>query len=496
MNTIESKIQKVLVANRGEIAVRIIRTLRKLGVGSVVVYHAADAGSLAVREADEAVELMGDPPVAAYLDVAQIVGACQATGADAVHPGYGFLSEKADFADALMAAGVRFLGPPADAIRRMGDKIESKLLAQKAGVSVIPGYIEEVRDADHAAQIGAAIGYPIMIKASAGGGGKGMRLANNEAECRAGFGRATSEAATSFGDGRVFIERFIERPRHIEIQVLGDQHGHVIFLGERECSIQRRHQKVIEEAPSYFLDEATRTAMGAQAVVLAKTVNYCSAGTVEFIVDPNRNFYFLEMNTRLQVEHPVTELITGLDIVAEQISIAEGKPLHYRQEDICPRGHAIEVRLCAEDADNGYLPMTGDIHLLRWPHGDGIRVDHGLIEGQGVSSFFDSMLAKIIAYGATRAEAIARLRAALRETAVLGTVTNAAFLERVLAHPKFAAGDIHTGFLDEHRQALEPAAPDAHERAVLLVAAAMTSRQFDVRFSSTRPMSLIGSWSN
>jgi len=428
--------------------------------------------------------------------IAAIVEACRRTGADAVHPGFGFLSEKAHFADALAAAGITFIGPLPSAMRAMGDKIESKLLAQKAKVSTIPGYTGEVESADHALKIAREIGYPVMIKASAGGGGKGMRLAYDDAECREGFARATGEAVASFGDGRVFIERFVERPRHIEIQVLGDAHGNVVYLGERECSIQRRHQKVIEEAPSPFLDEKTRRAMGAQAVALAKAVDYQSAGTVEFIVDPKRNFFFLEMNTRLQVEHPVTELVTGLDIVAEQIRIARGEPLGYGQDDIRLTGHAIECRLYAEDADAGFLPATGRLHLLRLPHGEGIRVDNGVLEGQDVSAAFDPMLAKIAAYGADRAQAIARLREAMRETVALGTVTNAAYLERVLAHPSFASGDTHTGFLAEHAEALRAAPPDSEQLAVLLGAAALTHRQFDARFTSPEPLGAMGEWRN
>jgi propionyl-CoA carboxylase alpha chain len=489
-------VTKVLIANRGEIAIRIIRTLRKLGIRSVAVHHAIDAKSLSVREADEAVELFGMPPVAAYLDVAAIVAACKSTGADAVHPGFGFLAEKAHFAEALAAAGITFIGPLPHAMRAMGDKIESKRLAHKAKVSTIPGYTGEVESADHAVKISREIGYPVMIKASAGGGGKGMRLALDDAECRDGFARATGEAQASFGDGRVFVERFVERPRHIEIQVLGDAHGNIVHLGERECSIQRRHQKVIEEAPSPFLDDKTRRAMGAQAVALARAVDYRSAGTVEFIVDPEHKFYFLEMNTRLQVEHAVTELITGLDIVAEQIRIARGESLGFGQEDIRTTGHAIECRLYAEDADAGFLPTTGHLHLLRLPHGEGIRVDDGVIEGQDVSAAFDPMLAKIAAHGADRAQAIARLREALRETVALGTVTNAAYLERVLAHPRFGSGDTHTGFLSEHAEALRTAPPDPEQLAVLLGAAALTHRQFDARFTCPEPLGAMGEWRN
>jgi len=490
------KFTKVLVANRGEIAARILSTLRALGIRSVLVHHALDADSVAAREADELVELKGSPPVSAYLDVEQIIAACRATGAQAVHPGYGFLSEKAHFAQAVVEAGIAFIGPSAEAIRAMGDKIESKRIAQKAGVPIIPGYTDELTDADHAAQVASEIGYPVMIKASAGGGGKGMRLARDEAECRSSFERASSEALASFGDGRVFMERFIERPRHIEVQVLGDSFGNLVYLGERECSIQRRHQKVVEEAPSPFLDDATRQAMGDQAVALAKVVNYRSAGTVEFIVDAQRNFYFLEMNTRLQVEHPVTELTTGLDIVAEQIRIAQGEPLGMRQQDVRLRGHAIEVRLYAEDADNGYLPMTGHVHLMRLPQGIGVRVDNGICEGQTISPAFDPMLAKIAAHGTTRQQSIERLREALRQTVVLGTTTNAAFLERVLALPQFESGDTHTGFLEEHARSLRPPTGTLREKQVLLAAVAMTSRKFDARLFCAEPVGHLGDWRN
>ena len=378
----------------------------------------------------------------------------------------------------------------------MGDKIESKRLAQKARVPTIPGYTGEVETAEHAVKIAREIGYPVMIKASAGGGGKGMRLASDDGECRDGFARATGEAQASFGDGRVFVERYIERPRHIEIQLLGDAHGNVVHLGERECSIQRRHQKVIEEAPSPFLDEKMRNAMGAQAVALARAVDYQSAGTVEFIVDRDRRFYFLEMNTRLQVEHPVTELITGLDIVAEQIRIVRGEPLGYAQDSIRLAGHAIECRLYAEDADAGFLPASGHLHLLRLPHGDGIRVDNGVLEGQAVSSAFDPMLAKISAHGVDREQAIARLREAMRETVALGCVTNGAYLERVLAHPSFASGDTHTGFLSEHAEALQAPPPDHDQLALLLAAAALTHRQFDTRFACPEPLGAMGEWRN
>ena len=485
---------KVLVANRGEIAVRIMRTLRRLGIATVVVHHAEDAGSLAVREADEAVELFGDTPVGAYLDIEAVVAACTRTGAEALHPGFGFLSENADFAEAVAAAGVTFIGPPADAMRAMGDKITAKRLAAAAGVPILPGSDGAVGTAEAAVAEADRIGYPVLVKASAGGGGKGMRIAGDAAALREAFDRASSEALAAFGDGRVFVERFIERPRHIEVQVLADAHGGVVHLGERECSIQRRYQKVVEECPSPFVDDDMRRAMGETAVALAREVGYVSAGTVELIADAGGGFYFLEMNTRLQVEHPVTELVTGIDIVAEQLRIAAGEPLGYDQDAIRMDGHAIECRIYAEDAEAGFVPATGRLQLVRFPSGPGIRVDHGVTEGGDISASFDPMIAKLAVHGPTRDAALARGRAALRETVLLGTVTNTAFLERVLAHPAFAAGDTHTGFLDEHADALlAPPADEADERA-LIAAAALASPRFDLRLAAPEPLASMGAW--
>jgi acetyl-CoA carboxylase biotin carboxylase subunit len=485
---------KVLIANRGEIAVRIVGTLRRLGIASVVVFHAEDAGGRAVREADEAVELQGETPVGAYLNVEGIVEACRRTGADAVHPGFGFLSENAAFAEALAEAGLVFIGPPPAAIRAMGDKIESKRLAAAAGVPTLPGSEDAVGDAGEAVAEADRIGYPVLLKASAGGGGKGMRIARDAAESREAFERASGEALASFGDGRVFVERFIERPRHIEVQVLADGHGTVVHLGERECSIQRRYQKVIEESPSPFIDEPTRREMGERAVALARAVGYASAGTVEMIVDAQRRFYFLEMNTRLQVEHPVTELVTGIDIVAEQVRIAAGEPLSFTQDDVALRGHAIECRIYAEDADAGFVPATGRLGLVRFPAGDGVRVDHGVVEGQQVSASFDPMIAKLAVHAASREEAIARAREALRRTVLLGTITNTAYLERVLAQPAFAAGDTHTGFLDEHASALAaPPLGDDVERC-LIAGAALASPRFDARLAAPEPLAKMGAW--
>ncbi len=486
--------EKVLVANRGEIAVRIVRTLRELGIASVAVFHPVDSGGLVLREADEAVELAGEPPVSAYLDSDQLIEACRATGAEAVHPGFGFLAENAGFAEAVGAAGLTFIGPGPAAIRSMGDKIESKRLAVGAGVPVLPGSNGAVASPEEALAEAERIGYPVLLKASAGGGGKGMRIARDPADCKGSFERASSEALAAFGDGRVFLERYVDHPRHIEIQVLADSHGNVIHLGERECSIQRRYQKVIEEAPSPFIDPETRAEMGARAISLAREVGYVSAGTVEMIVDTDRNFFFLEMNTRLQVEHPVTEMVTGCDIVAEQIRIAAGQPLSFAQEDVVMRGSAIECRIYAEDPDQDFMPATGPLSLVSFPNGPGVRVDHGVLEGTAVSAAFDPMIAKIIGYGADRSEAIATIRRALRETILLGTTTNTAFLERVLAHESFGAGDTHTGFLEEHRDDLKAAAPSEEQLRLLLATAALASPRFDPRFELPEPVGSMGEW--
>jgi propionyl-CoA carboxylase alpha subunit len=486
--------QKVLVANRGEIAVRIIRTLRRLGITSVAVYHAEDAGGRALREADEAVELHGVTPVGAYLNIEEIVAACRSTGATAVHPGVGFLAENAVFAETLAEAGITFIGPRPGAIRAMGDKLESKRLAARAGFPVLPGSEGPVANVDEAVVEADRIGYPVLLKASAGGGGKGMRIALTAADCRDAFERATSEALASFGDGRVFVERLVDRPRHIEVQVLADSHGNVVHLGERECSIQRRYQKIIEESPSPFIDHALRVKVGENAVALAREVGYESAGTVEMIVDSERRFYFLEMNARLQVEHPVTELVTGIDLVAEQVRVAAGEPLSIRQEDVAMRGHAIECRIYAEDADNGFVPAAGRLGLVRFPAGDGIRVDHGVLEGQHISASFDPMIAKLAIHGPTREAAITHARDALRDTVLLGTITNIAFLERVLAHPAFVAGDIDTGFIGEHAVALASPAADEDMERCLVAAAALATSRFDHRFTVPQPLASMGAW--
>ncbi|MGE0716972.1 MAG: acetyl/propionyl/methylcrotonyl-CoA carboxylase subunit alpha, partial [Alphaproteobacteria bacterium] len=436
--------RKILVANRGEIACRVMRTCRRLGIATVAVHSDADAGALHVREADEAVAIGGAAAADSYLVAERIVEAARRTGAEAVHPGYGFLSEKAHFAAALEAAGIAFIGPGPDAIAAMGDKIESKKLAHAAGVSTVPGHLDVIADAAEAVRIARGIGYPVMIKASAGGGGKGMRIARDDAEAEEGFGSARNEARSSFADDRVFIEKYVEEPRHIEIQVLADAFGNTVHLGERECSIQRRHQKVIEEAPSPFLDEATRAAMGAQAVALAKAVGYRSAGTVEFIVDKDRNFYFLEMNTRLQVEHPVTEMVTGLDLVEEMIRVAAGEKLRIRQDDLRLMGWAVEARVYAEDPLRNFLPSIGRVTRYRPPAGEGVRVDTGIFEGAEISMHYDPMIAKLVAHGPDRATAVARLAAALDAYEIRGVLHNVAFLSAVVGRRRFAEGRLTT----------------------------------------------------
>ena len=441
--------EKILIANRGEIACRIMRTCRAHGIATVAVHSEADAGALHVEMADEAV-CIGPPPARdSYLMIDRILEACRRTGARAVHPGYGFLSENALFAEALEEAGIVFIGPPAAAIRAMGDKIESKRLAERAGVSIVPGHPEAVRGLEEALHVARSIGYPVMIKAAAGGGGKGMRIARDDAELEEGLARAQSEAASSFGDERVFLEKFVEQPRHIEIQILGDRQGHLVHLGERECSIQRRHQKVIEEAPSPFLDEETRAAMGAQAVSLARAVGYHSAGTVEFIVDQQRNFYFLEMNTRLQVEHPVTELVTGRDLVWDMIRIAAGEPLGFSQEEVTLTGWAIEARIYAEDPSRGFLPSSGRLVRYREPEGPGLRVDSGVFEGGEVPIHYDPMIAKLCARGDSRDEAADRLAAGLDGFLLRGPSHNLTFLRAIMDHPRFRAGRLSTDFIAE-----------------------------------------------
>ena len=447
--------KKILIANRGEIACRVIKSAQKMGIKTVAVYSDADRNALHVKMADEAIYIGASPAAQSYIVIDKIMAAIKASGAEAVHPGYGFLSENMNFAAALEAAGVVFIGPPSPAIEAMGDKITSKKLAQEAGVSTVPGHMGLIDDAEHAVTIAGQIGYPVMIKASAGGGGKGMRIAWNDAEAREGFQSSKNEAAASFGDDRIFIEKFVTQPRHIEIQVLGDKHGNIVYLHERECSIQRRNQKVIEEAPSPFLDEATRRAMGEQACALARAVGYTSAGTVEFIVDGSRNFYFLEMNTRLQVEHPVTELITGVDLVEQMIRVAYGEALPFRQEDLKINGWAMESRLYAEDPYRNFLPSIGRLTRYRppvegpTPTGGIVRNDTGVFEGGEISMFYDPMIAKLCTWGPTRQAAIEEMRTALDTFEVEGIGHNLPFVGAVMEHPRFVSGNITTAFIAE-----------------------------------------------
>ncbi len=442
--------QKVLIANRGEIALRIMRTARRLGIGTVAVYSEADASAPHVRFADESVLIGPAPTAQSYLRIDAILDAARKTGADAVHPGYGFLSENAAFANALAAESIAFVGPPASAISAMGDKVESKRIATAAGVSTIPGHADVIGSEDEAVAIAREIGFPVMIKAAAGGGGKGMRIAHDDAGAREGFARSTSEARSSFGDDRVFIEKFIVDPRHIEIQVLADSHGNAIHLGERECSIQRRNQKIIEESPSPFLDADGRKRMGEQAVSLALAVGYQSAGTVEFVVDADRNFYFLEMNTRLQVEHPVTELVTRTDLVEQMLRIAAGEALSLAQCDIVQKGWALESRIYAEDPFRGFLPSIGRLTWYSPPaEGGGVRVDAGVAEGSEISVHYDPMIAKLCAFGADRAEALEIMRGALDRFCMAGVEHNIPFLSAVMDDPDFIAGNMHTGFIDK-----------------------------------------------
>ncbi len=468
---------KILIANRGEIACRVIRTARAMGIATVAVYSQADRRALHVRLADEAIEIGPAAPERSYLDIEAIVSAAKASGAEAVHPGYGFLSERAAFAEALARAGIVFIGPDAKAIAAMGDKIAAKEFARAAGVSVVPGFSGAIDDPTEAARVAADIGYPVMIKASAGGGGKGMRVAASAQDLEEAITRARSEAKSAFGDDRTFIEKFIADPRHIEIQILCDRQGGAIHLGERECSIQRRNQKLIEEAPSPFLDQAMREAMGAEAIALARAVGYDSAGTVEFIVDRDRNFFFLEMNARLQVEHPVTELVTGVDIVAEMIRIAAGEPLSIRQSDVRLQGCAIETRICAEDPARDFLPSAGRVTLWRTPHerccdGGALRLDCGVYEGADIPIDYDPLMAKLIVHAGDRTAAIEAQASGLDQFAIGGVRHNALFLAAVMQHPRWRAGDLSTGFIaQEFPAGFQPRAPSG-ELALRLAAVA------------------------
>ncbi len=479
--------KKILIANRGEIAVRVHRTAARMGIPTVAVYSDADKYNPHVSVCDEAVRLGPAPAAESYLVVDRIVEACKQTGADAVHPGYGFLSEKAHFAERLGQEGIAFIGPPVRAIAGMGDKIEANRAAAAAGVPTVPGHWDSIPDGDAAVAVAREIGLPVMLKAAAGGGGKGIRIARTEEEVREGFRVTTSEATTSFGDGRVFVEKFIEQPRHIEIQILGDQHGNIIHLGERECSIQRRHQKVIEEAPSPLLDPAAREAMGSAAVSLARAVGYFSAGTVEFIADQARNFYFLEMNTRLQVEHAVTEFITGLDLVEWMIRIAAGEPLTLTQDKVVLNGWSIEARVYAEDPNRGFLPSTGRLMRYRTPAEDtAVRVDNGVFEGGEVSRFYDPMIAKVSTFGHDREQAVKRLRMALDEFYIQGVSQNIAFLSALLAHPRFLAGHLSTDFIaTEYPGGFAPAPLDPTDLDAVIAVAAFMHLRYMERAAST-----------
>ncbi|MBX5212160.1 acetyl/propionyl/methylcrotonyl-CoA carboxylase subunit alpha [Rhizobium sp. NZLR11] len=487
--------KKILIANRGEIACRVIKTARKMGIATVAVYSDVDAGALHVKLADEGVHIGPAPSNQSYLVMDTILDAIRKSGADAVHPGYGFLSENAEFARALEREGVAFVGPPVGAISAMGDKISSKKLAAEAGVSTVPGHMGLITDAHEASKISREIGYPVMIKASAGGGGKGMRIAWNDVEAQEGFQSSKNEASASFGDDRIFIEKFVTQPRHIEIQVLGDKHGTVLYLGERECSIQRRNQKVIEEAPSPFLDTETRNAMGEQAVVLAKAVGYHSAGTVEFIVDGARNFYFLEMNTRLQVEHPVTELITGVDLVEQMIRVAAGEKLSFGQADVKLNGWAIESRLYAEDPYRNFLPSIGRLSRYRPPlegkRADGtiVRNDTGVFEGGEISMYYDPMVAKLCSWAPDRLAAIDTMSRALDDFEVEGVGHNLPFLSAVMQHDRFRSGDINTSFIqEEFPDGFHGVVPDAKSSCTLAAVAALINHSIQrraVRISGT-----------
>ncbi len=488
--------QAVLVANRGEIAVRVLRTVQMLGLKGVVVYHAADRGTLAVQMADEAIEITGSTPVAAYLDGTQIINAARASGAGAIHPGYGFLSENAGFARAVADASLIFIGPTPEQIELMGDKVRARNFVEKGGFPVAPSAIEDDDPKtfnDRARKVGA----PLLIKPSAGGGGKGMRIVRDLKLLDAEIERARSEGQRYFGDGRLYVERYIENPRHIEVQVLGDSHGNVVHVFERECSVQRRFQKIVEETPSPALDDTKRKEICETAAGIARSAGYCSAGTVEFIFGQSGEFYFLEMNTRLQVEHPVTEEITGLDLVLEQLRIAAGEPLGYDQSALASQGHAIEFRIYAEDPGRAYTPTTGPVLRLQPPQGEGVRWDSGILQGGEVTAAFDPMIAKLIVRGADRNEAIARANAALRDTVLLGCKTNTAFLRRLIAHPVFVAGDVHTGFLDASPQiAAEPELSAETLQALLAVASLSTRPMRDVADSVPELHAAMGAWRN
>jgi acetyl-CoA carboxylase biotin carboxylase subunit len=462
--------QKVLIANRGEIAIRVIRACRDLGIRSVAVFSDADRGALHVRLADEAYHIGPPPSSESYLVIEKIIDVAKKSGAEAIHPGYGFLAENAKFARACEDAGIVFIGPPPDAIEMMGDKMAARKAMIAANVPVVPGTEKAVEQEQQAIDTAKEIGFPILIKAAAGGGGKGMRIVAEESEIKSGVRGARSEAKSAFGDGRIYIEKYLDRPRHIEIQVIADTHGNCVYLGERECSIQRRHQKVIEEAPSPLVDEAMRKKMGEAAVAAARAAGYVNAGTVEFLADQEKNFYFLEVNTRLQVEHPVTELITGIDLAVEQIRVASGEKLSFGQEDVRIRGHAIECRIYAEDPSSGFLPSTGLLRSYQEPSGPGIRVDSGVYEGAEISVFYDPMISKLLSYGKDRKQAIDRMLRALEEYRISGVANNIEFHKDILVHPEFIAGNLSTHFIDEYYRPAEETISGIEEAAAVIAA--------------------------
>ncbi len=488
--------RSVLVANRGEIAVRVLRTVKALGLEGIVVYHAADRGSPAVAMADQAVEITGATPVAAYLDAQQILAAAKKTGAGAIHPGYGFLSENKSFCEAVESAGIRFIGPTPEQIDLMGDKVRARNFVQKAGFPVAPSAIEDDDPATFVER-SRKVGAPLLIKPSAGGGGKGMRIVRDLSLLEQEIERGRSEGLRYFGDGRLYCERYIENPRHIEVQVMGDGQGSVVHVFERECSVQRRFQKIVEETPSPALTPELRQKICETAAGIARSIGYRNAGTVEFIFGQSGEFFFLEMNTRLQVEHPVTEEITGIDLVREQLRVAAGERLGYLQSDIQSAGHAIEFRIYAEDPGRGYTPTTGPVLTLHPPQGDGVRWDSGIVQGQQVTSAFDPMIAKLIVRGGDRDDAIARADKALAETVLLGCKTNTAFLRRLIHHPAFVAGDVHTGFLDANPQiAAEPVLPENTLHELLGAAALVTRPMRDVADAVPDMHAAIGGWRN
>ncbi len=489
-------IEKVLIANRGEIAVRVAQTLRRLEIASATIVHPQETGSPAARAVDEACPIEGETPVAAYLDATQIIEIAKRIGADALHPGYGFLAENADFAEAVERARIRWIGPPPGVIRLMGDKIESRRFVADQGYPLTPSVSEE-DDPAHFAERAEQIGFPLLIKASAGGGGKGMHIVRERHQLAPAIELARSEAVRYFGDGRIFAERYVDEARHLEVQILADAHDRVLHLGERDCSIQRRFQKLIEETPAPTIERTLRDRICSQAVGIARAAGYQNAGTVEFVLAPDGEFYFLEMNTRLQVEHPVTEMVTGIDLVEQQIRIAAGEPLAFGQEEIQFEGAAIECRLCAEDPDDEFLPTVGRLLLVRPATGPGVRFDSGIEKGQTVSTAFDPLLAKLVVHGKDRNEAIARMRKALGESVILGCATNAAFLERILAHPDFAAGRVETRFIPAHAAELATPKLDDDERVAILAVAALSDRDFLERAAAVpEPYASMGAWRN